>query len=64
MKFKENLKKFRLEQNLSRQKLAEKVGVSVGLIYFYETGARNPGIKVASKLAKELNVTLNQLIGE
>ncbi len=43
-----------MEKGWSRKELAEKVGVSVGAIGYYETGQRTPRIGVAKKLGDVL----------
>lgn len=40
--FKDRLKELRKSRDLSQAELAEKIGVSVGLIGMYENGQRNP----------------------
>ena len=59
-----NLRKLKNEKNLTTQELAEMVGVTQQMINYMELGKRNGSIKTNLKLAKILNVTLEELIGE
>lgn len=55
------LKKIRLEKGLTQLKLAEKVGVSRKVLSHYETNRVNPPLKVAIKIAKVLETTVEEL---
>jgi transcriptional regulator with XRE-family HTH domain len=61
--FPEGLKKARLAKGLSQEKLGELINVSKQTISKYEKGTIEPTIGVASKLAKILDVTVDELIG-
>jgi transcriptional regulator with XRE-family HTH domain len=51
----------RKELGLSREELAEKIGVSFNSIRFYEEGNRRPTIQTLEKLAKVLGVKIDDL---
>ncbi|MGN1415599.1 MAG: helix-turn-helix domain-containing protein [Oscillospiraceae bacterium] len=50
------------EKNISTSKLAEKVGVSKGNTSTWKKGG-NPSLEVLSKMAKELDCTIDYLLG-
>ena len=54
--FIENLIRLRKNKNMSQQMLAEKAGVSSGIIGETETGHRNPTLKTIDKIACALEV--------
>lgn len=59
----ENLNHIRLENGLSRQKLANMTDLNIRTIEFIEWGKiKNPSIDTVEKLAKALDVTINDLI--
>ena len=55
------LKEIRVKNNISRELLAFKVGVTVRHIAYIESGARKPSIYVAFKIAKFLNSTIDDI---
>lgn len=58
-----NLKQYRKEKGLSRPQLEKMTGVSERTIEFIEKEKRkNPRIMTLEKLAKALDVTVNDLI--
>jgi len=57
----ENIRKLRTENELSQEKLAEKVEVDRSYIGFLERGQKNPTINTLYKIAKALNVKLKDL---
>lgn len=59
-----NLRKLKNEKNLTTQELAEMAGVTQQMINHMELGKRKGSVKTNLKLAKILNVTLEELIGE
>ena len=59
-----NLRKLKNERNLTTQELAEMVGVTQQMINYMENGKRKGSIETNLKLAKILNITLDELIGE
>lgn len=50
------LKKYRLEHNLSQEKMAEQLGTSQGYYSMIETGIRRPGYKIVNKIARLFQV--------
>lgn len=57
----EEMKKARLDKNLSQAELAKNIGVSRQTINMIENGSYNPTIELCIKICKELGVTLNDL---
>lgn len=55
------IEKRRKEKALSRKELAEKVGVSERVIYYYENG-RDPKASILKELAKVLECRMEDLI--
>lgn len=56
------IKKYRNELGLTQAELARKVGIARSSISHYETEFKKPSITNADKLAKALNISLEQLI--
>ena len=63
MKFNERLKELREKSKLTQEQLAKVSGVSSRMIQRYEYGTSRPRLDAAEKLAKALNVTTDQLLG-
>jgi len=63
MDFSKRLYNLRSEKKLSREKLGKIIGTSGAIIGMYERSERTPSIEVARKLAKELGVSLDFLVG-
>ncbi len=61
--FCEQLKAVRLEKKLSQPELAELVGVSKGMISFWENGVSEPTITNLIKLAQIFEVSTDYLLG-
>lgn len=59
----ENLKKLRLERNLSQQKLAEAIGLSQQAITKYENGRTQPDFQTLMALADFFHTSVDYLIG-
>ena len=58
-----NIKKFRINKNLSQYELAQKCGVTQAYIAYLENGERkNPTTEVISLIATALGVTINDLL--
>lgn len=55
------IEKRRKEKALSRKELAEKVGISERVIYYYENG-RDPKASILKKLAQVLECRMEDLI--
>lgn len=58
-----NLKLLRTNQNLTRKQVAERIGVSVSQIGFYESGTRQPSLDALMKLAGVYHVSTDYLLG-
>ena len=63
MKFNERLKELREKNNLTQEQLAKISGVSSRMIQRYEYGTSRPRLDAAEKIAKALNVSTNELLG-
>ena len=63
MKFNERLKELREKSNLTQEQLAKSSGVSSRMIQRYEYGTSRPRLDAAEKIAKALNVTADELLG-
>ena len=58
---KTKIKEYRAERNLTQEKLAEMVGVRRETIIFLEQGKYNPSLKLAHKVAKALQATIDEI---
>ena len=61
--FSQNLVKYRKEQGLSQQELADLTGLTQRMIVYYENEAVKPPIDKIEALAKALHVEINELLG-
>ena len=62
--FKEKLIQKLAEQNITRNSLAEKAGINQSSFSRIMTGdIKNPGVHTVGKIAKELNCSIDELIG-
>ncbi len=59
--FAENVKRLRHERNLTQEGLADKAGLNLTDIARVETLRRDPGVKVAAKIAHGLSVPTTKL---
>jgi len=59
-----NLKKFRLENNLSTYELAEITNISQSYVVALEHLKRKPTLHIARQISKALNVPLDELFPE
>lgn len=62
MEFGTNLKRIRIEQNLSQGELAEKLGMHASHISRYENNQTAPSIDVLRKMSDALHVSTDELI--
>ena len=62
-KFFERLSELRMESNLSRAQLAEKLSVSVRLISYWENGQRECDFDMLIKIADLFVVSVDYLLG-
>lgn len=61
--FKNNLKALRLERGLGQVELAQKLGVSKGIISLWENGLREPNMSSLIALARFFGVSTDYLLG-
>jgi transcriptional regulator with XRE-family HTH domain len=61
-KFGDNVKKIRVEKNISQQELADIVGIHSTHVSRYERNLAQPSVEIAKKMAEALNVTVDTLI--
>ena len=61
--FAEQLLELRVENNLSRAQLAEKLSVSVRLISYWENGQRECDFDMLIKIADLFSVSVDYLLG-
>ncbi len=61
--FKDNLKILRKSKNIGQVALAEKIGVSKGIISLWENGLREPSMTSLIALAKFFDVSIDYLVG-
>lgn len=57
----ENIKRIRKEKGLTQKKLGELCGINEVQVRQYELGKANPKIETLMKIAKALNVPINEL---
>lgn len=57
----ENLRKSRLEKELSQQEVADLVGVTQVMIHRYENGTKTPTIPVFVELSRVLGKSMDEL---
>ena len=60
----ERIRNLRIKNNLSQDQLAEKLNVSVRIIYDYESGLKRPGLDTLIQLAKLFNILVDDLLME
>jgi transcriptional regulator with XRE-family HTH domain len=63
MSFSKRLYDIRTENKLTREKLGKQIGTSGAIIGMYERDERTPSVEVARKIANELGVSLDFLVG-
>ena len=61
MEFGNKLQKLRKQSNISREELAEKVGVARQTISKWELGETSPDLKQSTKLSQIFNISLDEL---
>ncbi len=64
MNFQRNLRRLRKAKGLTLRALAKKANVGYVSIHRIETGKQDPTLSMLIRLAKALNVTVAELIGE
>lgn len=58
-----NLKKLRLQEGLTQQQLADRLGVTKSVVSYYELQERYPSPDVLTKLASVFHVSTDYLLG-
>lgn len=61
IKLGKKIKKYRKENGLTQQELAEKIDMSTKYIQFIETGKRKPSLKTIYKIVKALKIKIWEL---
>ncbi|PIT92082.1 MAG: DNA-binding protein [Candidatus Harrisonbacteria bacterium CG10_big_fil_rev_8_21_14_0_10_42_17] len=61
-RFGDNLKRIRLEKDMSQTDLAEKIGADKGYVSLLENGKKNPTLVTFEKIAKALGVSTDDLL--
>ncbi|MBE6699243.1 MAG: helix-turn-helix transcriptional regulator [Ruminococcaceae bacterium] len=61
--FGSTLKKLRLQENLTQQELANRLGVTKSVVSYYELQERYPSPEILTKLASVFHVTTDYLLG-
>lgn len=61
--FHERLKKLREQENISREHLANSLGITYSALSKYETGKREPDFKLLQKISNYFSVTTDYLLG-
>jgi transcriptional regulator with XRE-family HTH domain len=56
------IKKIRIELGLSQSEFAEKTGIKIKTLRFWEQGRRKPGVKNLMLISQALNLKLEELI--
>lgn len=59
----QNIQQYRKLKNLSQHELGHLVGISGDIIGRYERGSVNPTFTTIIKIAKSLDITLDELVG-
>lgn len=62
--FQNNLRKLRINRNLTQKQLADELGISRSLISLYETGERLPSLKALLKISEFFKVSNDTLLGK
>lgn len=57
-----NIKDKRKAASMTQAELANIVGVNQSMIALYENGYKTPGVAVLSRIAKTLNVKIDELL--
>lgn len=56
------LKEKRIQKGLTQEQLGRLIGVSYRTIYQYETGRREPNLKILRALAVALKCTIDEIV--
>ena len=58
-----NIKFYRLQESMTQEKLAERLGLDRTTIVKYESGEHEPSIQTLIELANIFDITLDELVG-
>ena len=64
MTFGENLKRIRKEMKLTQAEIAKEIGISQSYIADIERNRKNISLAVVLRIAKGLNISVNELIND
>ncbi|MDE7107479.1 MAG: helix-turn-helix domain-containing protein, partial [Clostridiales bacterium] len=64
MEFKDRLKQYRQDNNLTQDELAEKLFISRQAVSKYETGRGYPAIDVMTELSRLMGISIDELISK
>jgi putative transcriptional regulator len=59
-----NIKIARIKKGVSQKEFASKIGKTANFLCLIENGKRTPSIRLLSKMAKELGITMSELFRE
>lgn len=59
----EKLKSLRIEKKLTQKQVADRIGLAISAVSFYESGTRYPSYDVLVKLARIFHVSTDYLLG-
>ena len=59
----EKLKSLRIEKNLTKKQVADRIGLATSVISSYESGTRYPSYDVFVKLSRIFHVSTDYLLG-
>lgn len=60
--FGKQLRKIRMEKHITQQRLADSVGIALRSYQCYEQGTREPSLYLLTRLADELDVSVDVLL--
>ncbi|MBR2381225.1 MAG: helix-turn-helix transcriptional regulator [Clostridia bacterium] len=61
--FGERLKRLRLQEKLTQQQLADRLGITKSVVSYYELQERSPSPEIIIKLASVFHVSADYLLG-
>lgn len=63
LRISENIRDLRRQMNLTQEQLAEALGVTVGAVSKWESGANTPDVSLIAELADFFEVSIDALLG-
>lgn len=58
------IQEIRKRKGIKQKELAAKLGIAANTLSQYETGSREPDIETTKKIARELGVSVDELVGK